>query len=64
MSCDNCTEKESAHQPLGLVKVKLMRGACPMCSAKIECELGQAAHRITYCEICGQKILWKELRDE
>lgn len=59
MKYDNYTEKECAQQPLGITTVKTMYGNCPSCTAHIECRIGQANHKITYCESCGQKIVWE-----
>ncbi len=59
MKYDTYTEKERARQPFGVTIVKTMYGNCPICTAQIECRIGRAKHKITYCECCGQKIVWE-----
>ena len=64
MSCDNCNGKELAQQPFELVCIKVLRGFCPMCSAKLEHEIENDEHKVIYCETCGHKITWEELFEE
>lgn len=64
MKYDTYTDKELARQPLGTAIIKIMHGSCPACTAKIQCQIGRAKHKITYCESCGQKIIWEVQNDK
>lgn len=59
MKYDNYTEKERALPPLAVSVNKVMYGACPRCTARLECCIGRKNHKIAYCSVCGQKILWE-----
>ena len=62
MSCDKCNGKELERPPLSPTIIRVIRGFCPSCSAKIECEISRTKHRgtlyVTHCETCGQKLIW------
>ena len=51
--------REVAKVALNPKKIEVYRGACPECTAKVECEIKDEKFKISFCENCGQKIVWE-----
>ncbi len=51
--------REVAKVPLNAKKIEVYRGACPECTARVECTFKGEDYKITFCESCGQKIVWE-----
>ncbi len=52
-------KREIAKYALNAKKIEVYRGACPECTAKVECVFKREEFKISFCENCGQKILWE-----